>query len=115
MDRMRFMVFTWDHDPEEFRVEAICEPEYTINDVGRYEYVGLGPLCRVISGRGVFSGPDANQNFNALSVLMAHCNRLFVFSIILRHNVVVPYCKPITFIFTKFNYHHRRNQSFFCN
>ena len=71
MDRMRFMVFTWDHDPEEFRVEAFCQPEYTVNELGHYEYVGLGPMSRVISGRGVFSGPDAHQNFNALSGIMA--------------------------------------------
>lgn len=71
MTKMRFMVFTWDQNPEEFRVEAVCVPEYTTTELGKYEYVGLGPLCRVISGRGTFSGPDANQSFNALSVLMA--------------------------------------------
>lgn len=69
--KMKFMMFTWDHNPEEFRIEAYCQPEYTVNELGVYEYVGLGPMCRVISGRGVFSGPDANQNFNALAVIMA--------------------------------------------
>ena len=71
MDKMRFIVFTWEQNPEEFQVEAYCTPEYAVNDVGSYEYVGLGPLCRVISGRGVFCGKNANQSFNALSVLMA--------------------------------------------
>ena len=71
MTKMKFMMFTWKQNPEHFSIEAYCLPEYAVNDDGRYEYVGLGPMCRVISGRGVFCGKDANQQFNALAVIMA--------------------------------------------
>lgn len=71
MGNMKFMMFTWKQDPEEFSIRAVCYPEYKLNDIGGYEYTGMGPMCRVISGRGVFSGADAVQQFNALAVIMA--------------------------------------------
>ena len=71
MDKMKFMMFTWDHNPEEFRIEAHCVPEYVPNQVGGYDYTGLTPMIRVFKGRGVFCGADADQRFNALAVIMA--------------------------------------------
>ena len=68
---MKFMMFTWKQDPEVFAIRTVCEPEYTLNDSGGYDYQGMGPLCRVMSGRGVFTGADAAQQYNALAVIMA--------------------------------------------
>ena len=71
MNKMKFMMFTWPENPEEFGISAHCVPEYTQNQVGGYDYTGLSPMIRIFKGRGVFYGEDANQNFNALAVIMA--------------------------------------------
>ena len=71
MDKMKFMMFTWPENPEEFRISAHCVPEYVPNQVGGYDYTGLTPMIRVFHGRGVFCGADATQRFNALAVIMA--------------------------------------------
>ena len=71
MDRMSFRLFVWPENPENLKIQAVRVPEYTSNDTGDYVYSGLGPLCRTISGSGVFHGEDAYETFNALQVLMA--------------------------------------------
>ena len=71
MDRMKFMMFTWPENPEEFGISAHCIPSYTQNEVGGYDYTGITPVIRVFKGRGVFCGPDAHERFNALAVIMA--------------------------------------------
>ena len=71
MDKMKFRMFRLEQNPEEFGIEMVLEPLYQLNDLGQYDYLGLGPLCRIYTGKGVFSGPDAVQQFNGLQVLMA--------------------------------------------
>ena len=71
MDKMKFRMFRWTENPEEFGIEMVLEPLYQINGIGQYDYLGLGPMCRIYTGKGVFSGPDAVQQFNGLQVLMA--------------------------------------------
>ena len=71
MDKMKFMMFTWPENPEEFRISACCIPSYEPNSQGGYDYTGLSPMIRVFRGRGVFCGEDATQRFNALAVIMA--------------------------------------------
>ena len=72
MDKLKYKVWTWPENPETFLIDAVREPLYTIAEDGTISYQGLGPLCRVISGRGVFQGADANNHFNALSVILAN-------------------------------------------
>ncbi len=71
MDKLKFEHFTWLQNPEVFQVDAVMEPVYRVQNDGSVVYQGLGPLCRVIRGKGVFQGPDAVRHFNALSVYMA--------------------------------------------
>ena len=71
MDKMKFMMFTWPENPEEFGISARCIPSYTPNESGGYDYTGITPVIRVFKGRGVFCGEDANRRFNALAVIMA--------------------------------------------
>lgn len=71
MDKLKFRTFTWPENPETFCVQAIMEPQYVINADGTIDYTGLGPLCRIITGKGVFRGPRAAEYFNAISVIMA--------------------------------------------
>lgn len=71
MDKMKFRMFTWPENPEEFGISAHCIPSYTPNSAGGYDYLGLSPMIRVFTGRGVFCGADASQRFNALAVIMA--------------------------------------------
>ena len=70
-DKMRFQMFQWLENPEEFGIYMVVEPQYQLNSIGQYDYTGLGPMCRIYRGRGVFSGSEAIQQFNALQVLMA--------------------------------------------
>ena len=71
MDKMKFRMFQWQENPEEFGIYMVCDPEYTVGSSGKYEYTGIGPMCRVYKGKGVFCGADAFEQFNALQVLMA--------------------------------------------
>ena len=71
MDKMKYRMFTWPENPEDFGIYMVCEPQYQLNNIGQYEYTDIGPLCRVYTGSGVFFGPDAVEWFNALQVMMA--------------------------------------------
>ena len=71
MDKMKFRMFRWEENPEEFGIYMVLEPLYEINSIGQYNYLGLGPLCRICTGKGVFTGPEAVQQFNGLQVIMA--------------------------------------------
>lgn len=70
-DKMKFQMFRWHENPERFGILAVCEPEYKENEYGSYDYTGIGPMCRVFTGGGVFCGESAVQQFNSLAVLMA--------------------------------------------
>ena len=72
MDKMKFRMFRWPENPEQFGIRAVVGPEYVENDVGGYDYTGMGPMCRIFTGSGVFLGPEAVEMFNALAVLMAN-------------------------------------------
>lgn len=71
MEKMKFENFIWPQNPEVFQVDAEMEPLYTIAPDGSIHYDGLGPLCRVIRGSGIFQGRNAAEYFNTLSVYMA--------------------------------------------
>ena len=71
MDKMKFRMFQWLENPEEFGIYMVCQPLYTVDSYGRYEYTGIGEMCRVYTGSGVFCGPEAWDQFNGLQVLMA--------------------------------------------
>lgn len=68
---MKYMMFTWMRNPEEFQIRSVCEPEYVVTSSGCYDYTGIGPLCRIFTGRGVFVGADAYDMYNSLQVLQA--------------------------------------------
>ena len=68
---MQYKGFTWMELPESLRIRAVRSPEYVIDEDGKYNYTGLSPLCRIISGEGVFRGKYAYEYFNALQVLLA--------------------------------------------
>lgn len=71
MDKLKYKFWTWPENPETFLIEAVRSPMYTVAEDGTISYEGLGPLCRIITGKGVFHGVDATGNFNALAVIMA--------------------------------------------
>lgn len=68
---MKFMVFTWMKNPEQFLIHSITEPEYEDTNESRYHYTGIGPFCRIFTGKGVFVGEDANRMYNNLQVLQS--------------------------------------------
>lgn len=69
---MKYKTFVWTELPEVFRIRGVRVPEYEIDANGKCNYTGLGPLCRIISGEGVFRGKYAYENFNALQVMLAN-------------------------------------------
>lgn len=71
MDKMRFRMFTWPKNPEYFQIYSSCEPKYEEVSAGEFQFMGLEPLSRVLSGKGVFCGADAVDRFNSLAVIMA--------------------------------------------
>ena len=71
MSKMKYRMFEFPENPERFGIRAVVEPEYVENEVGGYDYTGMGPMCRVFTGSGVFHGPEAAEQFNALAVLLA--------------------------------------------
>lgn len=71
MNKMKFRMFTWPENPEQFQIYSSCLPKYSGDQNSGYEFEGLEPLCREITGRGVFCGPEAVEQFNALAVIMA--------------------------------------------
>ena len=71
MDKMKFRMFRWPENPEQFGIRMVCEPLYELNSIGQYDYTGMGPMCRVYTGSGVFFGPDAVEWFTALQVMMS--------------------------------------------
>lgn len=71
MDKLKYKFWTWPENPETFLIEAVRQPMYTVADDSSISYEGLGPLCRIITGKGVFRGADAVTSFNALAVIMA--------------------------------------------
>lgn len=71
MEKMKFRMFTWPENPEYYSVETLREPRYTEEADGTLTYHSLGPMCRVIRGNGVFCGPEAAEEFNALAVILA--------------------------------------------
>lgn len=68
---MKFRMFTWPDNPERFEIQAVMEPKYEVDENGVSTFAGLSPLCRIITGGGVFFGEDAHEWFNALQVIMA--------------------------------------------
>ncbi len=70
MDKLKFRMFTWPENPEEYKIVAQCVPKFAPGENGGIVFMDLEPMSRVISGRGVFTGPDAVDDFNALAVIM---------------------------------------------
>lgn len=71
MDKMSFGVYDFQTNPDTFAISAVRSPQYAIDDDGNITYDGLGPLCRTITGSGVFTGKYAYEFFNGLAVVMA--------------------------------------------
>ena len=72
MNRMEFKDFVWRTNPETFRIRAVRMPIFTVDDKNDYVYQGLSPMCREISGSGVFFGQYAVQSYNTIQVLMSN-------------------------------------------
>ena len=70
MDKMTFKTFTWPNNPENYREELVREPIHVKNGV-YWNYYGMQPVKRVITGNGAFFGPDALENFKTLAALFA--------------------------------------------
>lgn len=71
MASMKYKTFTWMELPEVLKIRVVRAPEYVIDQDGKFNYTGLSPMCRIISGHGVFRGKYAYEYFNALQVMLA--------------------------------------------
>ena len=70
MDKMTFKTFTWPNNPEKYREELVRESIHVKNGV-YWNYYGMQPAKRVITGSGAFFGPNAVADFKALAALFA--------------------------------------------
>ena len=64
---MRFKEFTWPHNPEVYTVEYRRRLAVHRVPFGPCVLQDLGSVYRVLRGRGVFAGSEANQQFQALA------------------------------------------------
>lgn len=69
---MTFKDFTWQEAPEQLQLQLVRTPLYTVDSNNRFSYDGLSPLCRILTGSGIFRGEYAIEDFNALQVIMAN-------------------------------------------
>ncbi len=70
MGNIAFRSFTWNENPTELKVESRRQALYGLNDSGKYGFLGLGPTRRVVTGKGVFSGNLASEQFSQLEALL---------------------------------------------
>lgn len=69
MEKLKFKTFTWPTNPEEYREEFLREPVYTKTETGDSVFSGMGPVKRVITGSGAFTGSSAAASFGSLAAL----------------------------------------------
>ncbi len=74
MEKLRYKDWTWPQNPTEYHQKYLREPVYEKNNAGNMKFQGLGPLKKVITGSGVFSGPDATTHFQGLAAMMTESN-----------------------------------------
>ena len=64
---MRYKDYTWPHNPETYSVEYRRQVVVHKVPFGRYVLQDVGETCRIFQGEGTFAGPDAYEQFQALS------------------------------------------------
>ncbi len=74
MNKLAFRDFIWPENPEQFTMAYLREPQYENDEHGNPVYLGLGPVKRSLSGKGVFPGPLAYENFQAMETLFLDPN-----------------------------------------
>lgn len=70
MDKLTYKGWEWPENPETFLIQAERSPEYGKDEGGNPVYQGLGPLCRTVTGKGVFHGTAAAASFKALAAFL---------------------------------------------
>jgi prophage DNA circulation protein len=70
MNKLKFKTFIWPANPEIYREELVREAQY-VKDDGDSVFSGMGPMKRVISGSGAFTGSGAYTSFSALAALFS--------------------------------------------
>ena len=78
MDKLRYKTWEWPRNPETWVQEAVREPVYTKNASNVMVFSGMSPVKRTVSGKGVFVGSNAYEDFKALEQLFrdATCGSL---------------------------------------
>ena len=74
MEKLSYKDWAWPQNPTEYRQSYLREPVYEKNAAGEQEFQGLGPLKKVITGSGVFTGPNAGANFQELASMVTESN-----------------------------------------
>ncbi len=70
MGLISFGGFTFPENPESYQVECSRQPIFMQNEEGFYEFVRLAGVKRVVSGKGIFTGPLAYDNYGELELLL---------------------------------------------
>lgn len=72
---MRYKDYTWPHNPETYSVEYRRQVVVHKVPFGQYVLQDVGETCRIFQGEGTFAGPDAYEQFQALSEVFAQGER----------------------------------------
>lgn len=70
MEKMQFKEFVWPQNPETTQIKFVRPVLFERKMDGTVEFFGLGPGCRTLTGKGVFSGNSAYADFLQLSNLL---------------------------------------------
>ena len=71
LSSMRYKNYTWPHNPKTFVVEYRRQIAAQKVPMGGCILQDLGVNCRILRGEGEFAGPDAYEQFQALSEVFA--------------------------------------------
>lgn len=66
MNKLSYGNFIWPNNPEKYEEVCIRQPVYYKWEDGTEEYIGMGPVQRIITGSGAFYGSNAYANFKTL-------------------------------------------------
>ncbi len=68
MNKLSYKTFVWPQNPHTYKEEYIRTPHYkTVDQVAYFE--GMSDMKQVITGKGVFFGDDAFNQFKKLALL----------------------------------------------
>lgn len=71
MANLQFKDYVWPQDPSSYSRRVWRTPVFEVYENGTYGFLGVSEVKRTITGTGVFSGPEAEKNYQQLENLVS--------------------------------------------